>query len=199
MADSEVDLGQSRLCLRHGTVADAKRIEAVHWSALEAAYLGRIRGWPKTPRNVPDRVKRWQDWLADPDIDVIVGEVDGEMVGFCAVRPGTDDDLDPLTDGEVPTLYVHPDHWSRGYGRSLCFEAFRSAAKRGFLSLSLWAVDLNERARDFYLRLGFTPDGRKKLDPDTVEPHTASRYRISLTAVPDPRRPSISPEPTGPT
>jgi hypothetical protein len=41
---------------------------------------------------------------------------------------------------------------------------------------------VNERARDFYLRLGFTPDGGTKLEAHAVEPYTASRYRISLHA-----------------
>jgi len=179
---SDVDLGRSHLLLRAGTVADAERIEAVHWSGLEAAYLGRVQGWPETPRDIGERVNRWREWLLASDIDVIVGEVDGEIVGFCTVRSGADDDLDPVSEGEIPTLYVHPGHWNRGYGRKLCFEALRTAGDRGFASVCLWVVDVNERARDFYLRLGFTPDGGTKLEAHAVEPYTASRYRISLHA-----------------
>jgi ribosomal protein S18 acetylase RimI-like enzyme len=192
VANSEEDLGHSRLLLRAGTVADAERIEAVHWSALEAAYLGRVQGWPETPRDTGERVNRWRDWLLASDIDVIVGEVDSEIVGFCTVRPAAANDLDPVTDGEIPTLYVHPEHWSRGYGRSLCSEALRSARDRGFVSVFLWVVDLNERARDFYLSLGFTPDGGTKLEAHAVEPYTASRYRISLEGA---HRAAVMPHP----
>jgi len=186
LKESEMEQSQSPLRLRAGTVADAERIEDVHWSALEAAYLGRIRGWPMTPRDVRARVGRWRDWLLDPDVDVIVGEVDGQLVGFCSLRPGTDDDLDPVTEGEIPTLYVHPEHWSMGYGTRLCVAALRKADDRGFASVCLWVVDVNERARDFYLGIGFATDGTTKLDPDTIEPYTASRYRISLSALKSP-------------
>jgi GNAT superfamily N-acetyltransferase len=92
-------------------------IEAVQGSGLEAAYPGRVQGWPETPRNTGKRVKRWLKWLLASDIDVIVGEVDGEIVGFCTVRPGADHDLYPVPEGEIPTVYVHPENWSRGYGR----------------------------------------------------------------------------------
>lgn len=50
MAKSDVDPGHARLLLRAGTVADAEMIEAVHWSGLEAAYLGRVKEWPERPR-----------------------------------------------------------------------------------------------------------------------------------------------------
>ncbi len=184
MTKSDVDLGQSRLLLRAGAVRDAERIEAVHWLGLEAAYLGRVRGWPEAPRDIGERVKRWRRWLLASDIDVIVGEVDGKIVGFCTLRPGNDTDLDPVTEGEIPTLYVHPEFWSRGYGRRLCCGALLAAGDRGFVSVFLWVVDVNERARDFYTKFGFSPDGETKLEARSVEPYTASRYRISLDGAP---------------
>ena len=180
MTTCEFDSGQSHLPLRDGEVGDAEEIEAVHWAALEAAYLGRIDGWPEVPRNIEARVNRWRTWLSASETDVIVGEVDGDIVGFCTFLPGPDPDLDPLTEGEIPTLYVHPDRWHQGYGRGLCREALRRARKRGFMSVVLWVVDANRRAQDFYLSFGFTLDGETRLEAHSVEPVTASRYRISL-------------------
>ena len=180
MTKSDIDVSQSRLRLRAGAIADAERIEAVHWLSLEAAYLGFFEGWPEAPRDIGERVTRWREWLVAPDIDVIVGEVDGKIVGFCTLRAGADTDLDPLTEGEIPNLYVHPDHWSKGYGRRLCWDALRTARDRGFVSVCLWVVDINKRARDFYLEFGFTPDGGPKLQAHPVAPYTATRYRITL-------------------
>ena len=174
------DSGRNHLLLRDGEVGDAEEIEAVHWAGLEAAYLGRIRGWPDVPRDVRARVNRWRAWLAASETDVIVGEVDGGIVGFCALRPSLDPGLDPLTESEIPTLYVHPDHWHQGHGQELCREALQRAAKRGFASVVLWVVEVNSRARDLYLRLGFTPDGETRPEPHSVESLRASRYRISL-------------------
>lgn len=166
--------------MRDGRVADAEAVEAVHWRALEATYLGRVPGWPVSPRDVDARVARWREWLAAEPIDMVLGEVGGVLVGFCALRPGTDPDVDPALTGEVPTLYVAPDRWGRGYGRRLCTEALRRAGARGFESVVLWVVDVNERARAFYRRLGFTPDGRRKAGADAPDGAAASRYGIPV-------------------
>jgi len=172
--------GGKQLVLRRGTRADAEEIEAVHWFSLEAAYLGRLRGWPETPRDIGDRLKRWRSWLSDTAIDVIVGVEGHSIVGFATLCRGRDPDLDPVTAGEIPTLYVNPEHWRKGYGRSLCEEALRLAAHRGFESVVLWVVDINERARLFYQQLGFAPDGAVTLTGPSADRVTARRYRVSL-------------------
>lgn len=156
----------------------------MHWAGLEAAFLGRVQGWPEVPRNVEARVRRWRAWLSDSKIDVIVGELDGEIVGLCALLPGSDSDLDPSKEAEIPTLYVHPNHWHNGYGQALCRETLRVARSRGFVSVVLWVVDMNKRARDFYLSFGFNPDGATRPEPHSAEPLTASRYRIALGGAP---------------
>lgn len=170
---------RDRLHLRDGAPADAEEIEAVHWAGLEGAYLGRVRGWPEAPRDVGARVAIWRTWLEDPEIDVVVGRVDGGVVGFCALRPGADADLGPEV-GEIATLYVHPDHWSRGFGRELFRASLTRAAERGFTSMVLWVVDVNERAWRFYRRLGFAPDGGEKITEYSIEPLLARRYRMAL-------------------
>ncbi|GMV07986.1 MAG: N-acetyltransferase [Gemmatimonadota bacterium] len=169
----------ARLDVRAGVPADAGEIEAVHWAGLEAAYVGRVRGWPEVPRDVPARTARWRSWLADPEIDVVVGRVGGVVVGFCALRPCPDPDLDGNV-GEIATLYVHPDHWSHGYGTDLCLASVGRGVERGFDAIVLWVVDVNERARRFYRYLGFAPDGARKLTEHSAEPLAARRYRMQL-------------------
>lgn len=171
----------NHLTIRLGTVADAEEVEAVHWAGLEGAYLGRVPGWPEEPRVVPHRVARWTGWLADPDIDTVVGESHGNLVGFSTLRPCTAPDLDATHHGEMPTLYVHPKYWRLGYGRRLCQETLRRAEARGFSSVVLWVVDVNERARRFYESLGFSFDGTSRPVEESRAPLTAHRYLIEMT------------------
>ena len=75
---------------------------------------------------------------------VIVAELDGEIAGFAAV-----------VGGELDGLFVEPDLWGQGIGRTLVDAATREARRKGF-TLSVIA---NPRARKFYERCGFSAEG----------------------------------------
>lgn len=176
------------LTLRDGVADDAETVEAVHWAGLEAAYRDRVAGWPISPRDRESRVATWRAWLVDPDVVSIVGTVEGRIMGFCTVRASADDDVDGRAVAEMPTLYVHPEAWHRGYGRMLCRESLVRARQWGFVTLTLWVVDVNDRARAFYTEFGFAPDGAIRVvveSPKTVEVH---RFRMELHEALDPIR-----------
>lgn len=180
--------GVGALQVREGTIDDAEAVEAVHYAAREAVYDGRVADWPPPGPDRAGRIERWEEWLADPLISSVVGEAEGEIVGFCTIRPsdgeGEDDGGGEGENGrvaEMPTLYVHPDVWHLGYGRALCTAGLERARERGFRALTLWVLEVNERAREFYKEFGFVPDGETKVDEMTTERLVAFRYRISLT------------------
>jgi ribosomal protein S18 acetylase RimI-like enzyme len=167
------------LRVRDGDVRDAVDIESVHFASREAAYADRVSQWPPPGPDREGRAQRWRAWLGDPDISCLVGEMDGEIVGFCTVRPSADEDATPSI-ADMPTLYVRPDLWRVGVGRALCEAGMTRAAERGFGTLTLWVLEMNDRARGFYQALGFTWDGGEKVDEATSDCLTARRYRIEL-------------------
>jgi GNAT superfamily N-acetyltransferase len=75
---------------------------------------------------------------------VIVAEMEGVIVGFAAV-----------VGGELDGLFVEPDLWGQGIGRSLVDAATLEARRKG-LALRVIA---NPAARLFYLSCGFTVEG----------------------------------------
>lgn len=165
--------------LRDGVVADAEAIEAVHYASREAVYAGRVADWPPPGPDQAGRVRRWQEWLADPEVSTVVAEDGGEVVGFCTIRRSQDEDVTPST-AEMPTLYVRPDYWHRGLGRTLCQSGLDLASSRGFDLLTLWVLEMNQRARRFYEAFGFVADGERKVDELTTERLVALRYRMPL-------------------
>lgn len=169
-----------KLHIRDARVSDAEMIEAVHYSSREAVYDGQVADWPPPGPDRPGRIERWKEWLADPAITCVVGESDGEILGFCTIRASLDEGEDASV-AEMPTLYVRPDSWHLGYGRALCEAGLEEARKRGFRTLTLWVLEMNRRARDFYKEFGFHPDGGTKVDELTTERLVAFRYRIDLT------------------
>jgi GNAT superfamily N-acetyltransferase len=75
---------------------------------------------------------------------VIVAELDGEIAGFAAV-----------VGGELDGLFVEPDLWGLGIGKTLVDAATHEARRKGF-TLSVIA---NPRAQKFYERCGFSTEG----------------------------------------
>jgi GNAT superfamily N-acetyltransferase len=61
--------------------------------------------------------------------------------------------------GEVYAIYVAPDWWSTGTGRLLMEAAVASLLSAGYRRAVLWVLDTNARARRFYERAGWAPDG----------------------------------------
>ena len=167
---------------RAARVEDAAEIEAVHYSAREAVYEGRVADWPPAGPDRPGRVARWEQWLSDPDIDCIVAVDRDEILGFATIRASTDADADATKVAEMPTLYVHPDRWRSGCGRTLCAASLDRARERGFEELTLWVVEMNTQARDFYEAFGFVAEDVTEVDEGTTEKLVARRYRMALEA-----------------
>jgi len=168
--------------IRAATPDDAVAIEAVHFVSRDAVYSGTIPDWPRHGPQQTERIARWKDWLESPDIVTFVGEVSGEIVGFVTVRATRDADVDGQHVAEMPTLYVHPDHWRSGLGTALCDAALDEAHKNGFQELTLWVVDLNAGARSFYAAYGFEEDGATTVDRGASGEIavTARRFRKAL-------------------
>jgi GNAT superfamily N-acetyltransferase len=78
---------------------------------------------------------------------VIVAEIGGEIAGFAAV-----------VGGELDALFVEPDLWGHGIGRTLVDTATHEARRKG-LALKVVA---NPRARRFYESCGFTVEGEEQ-------------------------------------
>ncbi|HLO18903.1 MAG TPA: GNAT family N-acetyltransferase [Sphingomicrobium sp.] len=78
---------------------------------------------------------------------VIVAEIAGEIAGFAAV-----------VGGELDGLFVEPDLWGQGIGRTLVDAAVHEARRRG-LALRVTA---NPRARRFYESCGFSVEGEEQ-------------------------------------
>jgi GNAT superfamily N-acetyltransferase len=99
----------------------------------------------------------------DPGTVQLVGTADGVPVGFAMAGPTRDDPPDPPH--ELYVVNVLAEHHGTGLGERLLTGALTPTAGAG--PVSLWVVRGNARARSFYARLGFTPDGRTKPHPGT--------------------------------
>jgi GNAT superfamily N-acetyltransferase len=86
------------------------------------------------------------------------------IVGFATYGPyqrnEQTEDLDRAV-GQLYALYVEPDRWGGGLGRSLLAAVHADLAGRGMPELRLWVLESNVQARRFYERSGLRLDGER--------------------------------------
>ena len=169
--------------IRAGSAAHAAQVAAVQRETWFAAYEGIIAPEVIDRVTVPDdgarvrqsfRTRPWQRMLVavDPgpaDPGAGTPGVSG-IVGYASFGPETDVLNAPWphplsADGqggrvaELYALYVRPAWWSTGTGRALMEKILVRSGAAGYRSITLWVLRDNQRARRFYERAGFAPDG----------------------------------------
>ena len=166
--------------LRRARPADAGAIAGLHVAAWKAAYPGLLPQDYLDDLSPEDRVGGWEEALqSTPWPLVLVAEEDGALLGFASLSPSRDEDAGD-GEGEVQTLYVGPGAWRSGVGTALLEAATEELADAGFTSAVLWVLDVNDRARRFYERSGWAPDGATKEHDWVAFVATDVRYRRTL-------------------
>jgi ribosomal protein S18 acetylase RimI-like enzyme len=142
------------------TEADIDAVAAIRVRGWQAAYAGIVPPGYLDAMSVEEDAARRRDLFARATgrVENLVA-VDGDAVtGWAAHGPYRGDDTTP-TDGELYAIYVRPGLIGTGIGRALTDAVIASAAARGFTRMRLWVLADNARARRFYDKAGFTPDG----------------------------------------
>jgi GNAT superfamily N-acetyltransferase len=157
--------------IRRATTADAAEIARVHLASMQAAYAEHEI---LANRTFEERYEIWRNALEQAR-HVLVAEEEGRIVAFAAIGPARDED----GVGEVYAIYAHPSAWGKGFGRRLVMAAEEALDDAGYADATLWVLDTNERARRFYERAGWTPDGGEKFE-DRLPGLRQVRYRRDL-------------------
>jgi RimJ/RimL family protein N-acetyltransferase len=124
---------------------------------------------------VPDRylddpglpARRRERWRRRIEGERQVGvAVDGdEIVGVGSA--GARKEVDVPVDTELMSLFVRRRLWGKGLGTRRLGALLDAGDASGSRDAYLWVFADNQRARAFYARNGFRPDGAGKLDPGT--------------------------------
>ncbi len=147
-----------RPAVRHAQRDEADVIAALHRRAAVAGY-GHIFPPEAPPPTEEALTDKWQQWLgADSEWCAFVAVNAADVVGVVLAGMDPDD----LTRGHLARLYVAPELWGRGIGRQLYEAAVGHVQEREFTALTLWVLEENHRARSWYERLGWRPNGTRK-------------------------------------
>ncbi|MGI8712830.1 MAG: GNAT family N-acetyltransferase [Solirubrobacteraceae bacterium] len=144
----------AHLEIREATADDAPGLAGVHVRSWQVGYLGIVPDEVLDGLSVATRERQWREWI-EQGTWIRVACRDGLIVGLCAVLRTGDDPAN----GEVAALYVDPPAFRTGVGTALLNTALAHLSAAAAQQVTLWVFTGNARARAFYARYGFAPDG----------------------------------------
>jgi len=107
-------------------------------------------------------------YLADPERDLFLAEVDGEPAGYTMLVAGEPYDADVaaaitvLPTVELSKCYVMPGHHGAGVAAQLMAASLDAARARGAAAVWLGVNQENAKAQRFYAKSGFARVGTKR-------------------------------------
>jgi GNAT superfamily N-acetyltransferase len=144
--------------LRTGVPADFAQVGPLHYRSRRTAYAGFLPPEALTFGS-PDALREWwtERWSWERDTHRFVVAADGDrIVGFSYLGPSEEPGA-----VELAAIHVEPDRVGTGVGRLLMADALPHLGDHGVL----WVLEQNERARRFYERGGWRPDGSAREAP----------------------------------
>jgi len=179
------------ITIRPATTADAAAIATVRADSWRAAYASLLPAATLTEATGPASVSAYtKNLITRSCAGILVAEQQPgpsgpQVIGFASFGPERGDDGQPgplpgtapsgPVAGELYAIYVHPAYWSGQAGWQLLTEVVSQATAQRYVSLSLWVLETNHRARRFYERGGFAVTGESLVD-DSLGGVTEIRY-----------------------
>ncbi|MFA3872693.1 N-acetyltransferase family protein [Streptomyces sp. MMCC 100] len=158
-----------RVRVREMTLGDCDRVSRIRVRGWQTAYRGLMPQPYLDAMDAAADTERRRALLAGAPENVVnlVAEDDGgEVVGWACHGPYRDGEV-RTADAELYAIYVDAGRFGAGVGQALLGESVRRCAAAGHARMLLWVLKGNARARRFYERAGFRPDGAE--EPFVVE------------------------------
>jgi len=172
------------VAVRLMTESDIQAVSAIRVTGWQAAYPGMVPQAYLDALSVEHdtvlRRERFHRQSVTAITNFVATDAENEVAGWACLGPYRGTDAEDPASGELYAIYVKPSLIGTGVGRELIRAVHQHAAARGFHTLRLWVLRDNARARRFYERAGYAPDGDTKEDEFAGAPVTEVRYRITV-------------------
>jgi L-amino acid N-acyltransferase YncA len=153
--------------VRPAVVPDAHGISEVHVQAWREAYAHLVPAEDLARLDREQRERRWREILAATDSATWVATDGDRVVGFAGSSAARD--ADAPRDLELQSIYLLASHHGSGLGQRLLDAAVGDAPAY------VWVAEDNPRARSFYARNRFGPDGTSDMHSLAGNPVRAVR------------------------
>ena len=165
----------SMIQVRAAVPQDADAVARVHVRAWQSAYRGLITQEFLDSLTPEARARRYNFGQVGLHVPVtLVAVRDDNISGFATSGLCRDTDLADF--GELMAIYVDPSQLGCGIGRLLIGAARDRLRGLGVAGAALWVLKDNARARRFYERDGWRPDGVCRTETYGDRPVDEVRY-----------------------
>jgi len=170
--------------IRAARPTDARAIAEVSVASRRWSYRDVLADSDLLTLSVEATAADFAEGLAQPSPGsaVFVAELAGRVVGYAYLVPSPEADVPAGGSSELGSIYVTEEVAGTGVAPALMDAAVEHARAAGHDLLTLWVRPENGRARRFYEKYGFRPDGGERSRPHdllAIEMHEI-RYRMSL-------------------
>jgi Acetyltransferases len=134
---------------------EAEDVSHIYAKSWKSAYKGIV------PQTYLDSIPelRWAPIILKSTADSYVLLEDGKLIGTSSIGPSRDETMGGW--GEIVSIYLLPEYFRMGYGKSLFTFDVNELYNRGFRKIFLWVLEKNRAAGAFYEKMGFAKDGAK--------------------------------------
>ena len=164
------------MIIRSGKPEDAAACADIHKRSWIYAYSHCI-SMELIEKIHTGREAMWEKFLANEAAGNFVAVAENKIIGIITIGAERDGDM-PEGTGELCGFYFDPDYIGKGFGRQAMDWVKSELKARGFLTMVLWVLDKNDRAKYFYEKAGLRPEGRSK--PSGLEDRLEERYIMNL-------------------
>jgi GNAT superfamily N-acetyltransferase len=157
--------------IRYANPDDANVLAFIHVNSWKEAYKGIVPDGFLSRMSVESRQSYFSKALAEGSEKDALAFVDDKPAGIITVGKCRDEDNDN-TFGEIWGIYLLPEFWRKGIGTIMLNWGIDELISWGYTRITLWVLEKNLAARNFYEKNGFTRDGREKsitLGVDVIE------------------------------
>ena len=168
-------------CIRQADQNDAAALAEILTQSWKETYAHILP--PAELESAADK-ERYADVFTvmaqNPANTFYIAHCGGIPCGMLLLCPARDTDLPGFA--EIVALYTLQKYWGCGLGRMLAERALGEMQQR-YTGAALWVFQDNARARRFYEKFGFTPDGKQKQENFSNKPWSV-RYINPLSCLP---------------
>ncbi len=148
--------------VRVGWPADATDLAAVQAVAWRLEFAGLLPAELLDQIDAEQFAATWHASMSRPEDArnrVLVALERNTLRGFAVTTPAPDPDCDPILDGEIGELVVHPDHRGAGHGSRLLQACVDTLRADKFTRATCWVGATDDVRRRFLTDAGWAADG----------------------------------------
>ncbi len=159
---SSPSLPTADVSVRVAWAEDAAGIAAVQVAAWREEYAAVLPADVVAAFDSEHFAAAWHQAIsrpADARNRVLVALERARVRGFAVTTPSPDPDADPVADGELGDLVVHPEHRRAGHGSRLLQAGVDTLRADRFTRATTWLRADDDVRRRFLTEAGWAPDG----------------------------------------